>query len=163
MMNNLTPTAFNWLINESSLWPPRGRPEAPFGPTAFEIMRSCTLRIYFEYSKGYERRTAYAARVGIAFHRTLQSLTERPIGSSNPDIIVEEAAKRFREELALQEMQKDARPREQMLARNEERVQRALEAVTVEALRLALPSICMYRPGESVGRAMTRAAIPGKS
>ena len=62
MMNNLTPTAFNWLINESSLWPPRGRPEAPFGPTAIEIMRSCTLRIYFEYSKGYERRTAYEER-----------------------------------------------------------------------------------------------------
>jgi len=144
MMNNVTPTAFNWLINESSLWPPRGRPEAPFGPTAIEIMRSCTLRIYFEYSKGYERRTAYAARVGIAFHRTLQSLTERPIGSSNPDIIVEEAAKRFREELALQEMQKDTHPREQMLARNEERVQRALEAVTVEALRLA-----EYSLGES--------------
>jgi RecB family exonuclease len=136
MMNNTTPTAFNWLINESSLWPPRGRPEPPFGPTAIEIMRSCTLRICFESSKGYERRTAYAARVGIAFHRTLQSLTENPIGSSNPDVIVEEASRRFREELALQEMQKSSRPREQMLARNEERVQRALESVIVEALRL---------------------------
>jgi PD-(D/E)XK nuclease superfamily len=137
MMNNLTPTAFNWLINESSLWPPRGRPAAPFGPTAIEIMHSCALRIYFECSKGYERRTAYAARVGIAFHRTMQSLAERPLGSSDPGSVVEEAARRFREELALQEMQKSARPREQMLARNEERVQRALEAVTVEALRLA--------------------------
>jgi RecB family exonuclease len=136
MMNNTTPTAFNWLINERSLWPPRGRPEPPFGPTAIEIMRSCTLRFYFECSKGYERRTAYAARVGIAFHRTLQSLTENPIGSSNPDMIVEEASRRFREELALQEMQKSSRPREQMLARNEERVQRALESVIVEALRL---------------------------
>lgn len=137
MMNNLTPSAFNWLINERSLWPPRGRPEAPFGPTAIEIMRSCALRIYFECSKGYERRTAYPARVGIAFHRTMQSLAERPIGSSDPGSLVEEAARRFREELALQEMQKSARPREQMLAQNEERVQRALEAVTVEALRLA--------------------------
>ena len=69
-------------------------------------MRSCMLRIYFECSKGYERRTAYAARVGIAFHRTLQSLTENPIGSSNPDVIVEQASLRFREELALQETQK---------------------------------------------------------
>src|SRR5947208_7838476 len=120
-MDNTPRTAFNWLINESSLWPPRGRPEPPFGPTAIEIMRLCTLRIYFEYSKGYERRTAYAARVGIAFHRSLQSLTEHPIGSSNPDSIVEEAARRFREELALQEMLKDTRPREQMLARKEER------------------------------------------
>jgi len=100
-------------------------------------MRSCTLRIYFQYSKGYERRTAYAARVGIAFHRTLQSLTEHPIGSSNPEVIVEEASRRFREELAIQEMQKSAHPREQMLARDEERVQRALESIKVEALRLA--------------------------
>ncbi len=136
-MDNTPQASFNWLINESIHWPPRGRPEPPFGPTAIEIMRSCTLRIYFECSRGYERRTAYAARVGIAFHRTLQSLTENPIGSSHPDIIVEQASLRFREELALQEMQKSERPREQMLARNEERVQRALESVTVEALRLA--------------------------
>lgn len=100
-------------------------------------MRSCMLRIYFECSKGYERRTAYAARVGIAFHQTLQSLTENPIGSSNPDVIVEQASLRFREELALQETQKSSRPREQMLTCNEERVQRALESVIVEALRLA--------------------------
>src|SRR6266702_4271740 len=103
MMNNVTPTAFNWLINESSLWPPRGRPEAPFGPTAIEIMRSCTLRIYFEYSKGYESRTAYAARVGIAFHRTLQSLTERPISSDNRSEIIGEAHRRFRHELRSEE------------------------------------------------------------
>jgi len=100
-------------------------------------MRSCSLRVCFDVSKGYERRTAHAARVGIAFHRTLQSLTEQPISSSTPQDIVDEAMCRFREELASQEAKKQARPREQMLARNEERVQRALESVAVEALRLA--------------------------
>lgn len=136
-MNNTPQAAFNWHINEGHLWPPRGRPKPPFGPTAIEMMRSCTLRVCFEYSKGYERRTAYAARVGIAFHRTLQSLTERPIISSVQDEIVDEASRRFHQALAMQEAQKSMRPREQMLTRNEERVQRALESVAVEALRLA--------------------------
>ncbi len=60
-------------------------------------------------SKGYERRTAYAARVGIAFHKTLQSLAEHPIWSDNQSEIVDEAYRRFRHELALQEEQKDTR------------------------------------------------------
>jgi len=100
-------------------------------------MRSCALRVCFEASKGYERRTAYAARVGIAFHRTLQSLAEHPIRSSNQSEVVEEAYHRFRHELGLQEAQKNDRPREQMLPRDEERVHRALESVATEALRLA--------------------------
>jgi len=99
-------------------------------------MRSCSLRVCLEASKGYERRTAYAARVGSAFHRILQSLTEQPIASSIPQEIVSEASRRFRETLMLQEAKKDERPREQMLTRNEERVQRALESIAVEALRL---------------------------
>jgi RecB family exonuclease len=138
-------TAFNWTINESRLWPPRGRPHPPFGPTLIEIMRSCSLRVCFDTSKGYERRTAHAARIGSAFHRTLQSLTEQPISSSSPQEIVDEASRRFREALASQEAKKQARPREQMLARNEERVQRALESLAVEALRLA-----KYVRGEQV-------------
>lgn len=136
-MNKIPQTPFNWSINEDLLWPPHGRPKPPFGPTAIEVMRSCPLRISFEFSKGYERRTASAARVGIAFHRTLQSLTEHPISSSLQSDIIDEASQRFRKELAQQEIQKSARPREQMLSRNEERVQRAQESIAVEALRLA--------------------------
>jgi hypothetical protein len=69
-------------------------------------MRSCSLRVCFETSKGYERRTAYAARIGSAFHQTLQSLAERPITSSIPSEVVDEALRRFREMLALQEAKK---------------------------------------------------------
>lgn len=136
-MNDIPRSSFNWQINEGQLWPPRGRPGTPFGPTIIEIMRSCSLRVCFETSKGYERRTAYAARVGSAFHRTLQSLTEHPIESSLPNEIVDEASRRFRESLALQEVKKNSRPREETLTRNEERVQRAMESIAVEALRLA--------------------------
>jgi RecB family exonuclease len=136
-MSSAPNTTFNWLIERGKLWPPRNRPSAPFGPTTIEIIRSCALRVCFDMSKGYERRTAYAARVGIAFHKTLQSLAEHPIWSDNQSEIVDEAYRRFRHELALQEEQKDTRPREQLLPRDEERVHRALESVATEALRLA--------------------------
>ena len=136
-MSSTPNTTFNWLIERGKLWPPRNRPSAPFGPTTIEIIRSCALRVCFEISKGYERRTAYAARVGIAFHKTLQSLTEHPVWSDDQSEIVDEAYHRFRHELALQEEQKDTRPREQLLPRDEERVHRALESVATEALRLA--------------------------
>jgi len=136
-MNDIPQATFNWHIDEDYLWPPRGRPKPPFGPTAIEVMRSCTLRVYFDFSKGYERRTAYAARVGIAFHQTLQSLTEHPITSSVQEEIVNEASRRFREALARQDAQKSMRPREQMFIPKEERIQRALESIAVEALRLA--------------------------
>ncbi len=136
-MSSAPNTTFNWLIEKGKLWPPRNRPSAPFGPTTIEIIRSCSLRVCFDMSKGYERRTAYAARVGIAFHKTLQSLAEHPIWSDNQSEIVDEAYRRFRHELALQEEQKDTRPREQLLPRDEERVHRALESVATEALRLA--------------------------
>jgi PD-(D/E)XK nuclease superfamily protein len=129
--------ASNWQIDRAKLWPPRSRPSSPFGPTTIEIIRSCALRVCFEVSRGYERRTAYAARVGIAFHRTLQSLAEQPIQSANQSEIIDEAYRRFRHELTLQETQKNNRPREQMLPRDEERVYHALESIATEALRLA--------------------------
>jgi RecB family exonuclease len=136
-MTTIPNATFNWWIKQDALWPPRGRPHPPFGPTAIEVMRSCTLRVCFEATKGYERRTAYAARVGIAFHKTLQSLAEHPIHSNVRSEIIEEAARRFRHELALQEEQKSERIREQMFPRDEERIARALESIVTEALRLA--------------------------
>ena len=136
-MSDTPNSTFNWQIDQAKLWPPRNRPAGPFGPTAIEIIRSCALRACFEVSQGYERRKAYAARVGIAFHRTLQLLVEHPIQSDNQSEIVDEAYRRFRHELALQEAQKNDRPREQMLPGDEERVHRALESIATEALRLA--------------------------
>ncbi|MGZ3629129.1 MAG: PD-(D/E)XK nuclease family protein, partial [Ktedonobacteraceae bacterium] len=136
-MNKTSPSSFNWCITQGSLWPPRGRPNPPFGPTGIEMMRSCTLRVCFDASKGYERRTDYAARVGIAFHKTLQSLAEQPIQSSVRGDIIEEATRRFRHEISLQEEQKNLRIREMMFPRDEERVSRAFESIVREALRLA--------------------------
>lgn len=128
---------FQWTLTEQSHWPPSTRPAPPFGPTDLEIMRSCALRLCFHASAGYERRTEYAARVGIAFHRTLQSLAEHPINAPSPEHIGPEAIRRFRAELAEQEQRQRERVREHTLQRVEERVQRAMQSIVIEAQRIA--------------------------
>jgi hypothetical protein len=105
------PPPFDWLLAENSQWPPHGKPSPPFGPTALEALRSCALRLRFEASVGYERRTEYIARVGIAFHRTLQSLTEDPLSTTERDQIGPEALCRFQNELEIQEQQRSGRKR----------------------------------------------------
>jgi hypothetical protein len=128
---------FDWTLTEKSHWPPYVRPESPFGPTDLEIMRSCALRLCFNASAGYERRTDYSARVGTAFHRTLQSLAEHPINATSLEQIGPEAIRRFRVEMAEQERRKSERIREQTLQPTEERVQRAMQSVVTEAQRIA--------------------------
>jgi len=128
---------FHWTLTEKSHWPPSARPAPPFGPTDLEIMRSCALRLCFQASAGYERRTEYAARVGTAFHRTLQSLAEHPINAPSPEQIGPEAIRRFRAELAEQEHRKRERVREHTLQPAEERVQRAVQSIVIEAQRIA--------------------------
>src|SRR5260221_9167351 len=129
-------TGFDWSLDEDAAWPPSGRPLPPFGPTALEVMRSCPLRACFEASTGYERRIGYAARVGTALHRTLQSLAEHPpVGESDAEK-VEEARLRLLKELEIQEEERAKRPRERGLPRDETRVSLAIEKVMEEALHL---------------------------
>jgi CRISPR/Cas system-associated exonuclease Cas4 (RecB family) len=128
---------FDWSLAENSHWPPYGKPSPPFGPTAVEVIRSCALRLRFETSTGYERRTEYSARVGIAFHRTLQSLTEDPLSTEERDQVSAEALHRFHQELEVQEQQRSKRIREQTLQLPEERIQRARVAIVTEAQRIA--------------------------
>ena len=128
-------TSFSWLIDESKTWPPFGRPKAPFGPTDLEVLRSCPLRRCFEVSGRYERRIGFAARVGTAFHRTLESLFQSPLHASSLAEVAEEAKRRFAQELQKQEDEKAKRPREQRLPKDEARIQRAIEALIVEAQR----------------------------
>lgn len=124
------------------------------------MIRTCGLRACFETSQGYERRTAYAARVGIAFHRALHSLTERPIRSSDRSEAIDEAHRRVRHELALQDEQKNSRPRERMLLHDEERVHRASEAIASEALRLTKQLAAGQVEYENRGTTVTNKAHP---
>ena len=125
---------FDWTIDESASWPPRRRPRPPFGVTAIEVMRSCPLRSCFESSEGYERRTGFAARVGTAFHKTLEYLSAHPPTGSLREA-AEDACERFLSELEAQEAAALARPRERTLPREERRTDRAIEAVIEEARR----------------------------
>lgn len=132
---------YDWIIHEQTAWPPHNRPKGPFGPTVLEVMRSCPLRCCFEASSGFERRTGFAARVGNAFHRTLQSLSENPPVASTISGVGQEARQRFLLELERQKEQKDHRPREHGLPWDEERINRAVEAIIVEAQRMCRTGI----------------------
>jgi CRISPR/Cas system-associated exonuclease Cas4 (RecB family) len=129
-MNKLSKkTPFDWTIDEQCMWPPQGRPRAPFGPTIIEVIRSCPLRSCFEYSQGYERRMSFDGRIGTAFHKVLESFDTQPIIATTPQEIAEEARRRFDQEIALQEQEAAHRSREQGLPRDQARVQRAIEAL----------------------------------
>lgn len=127
---------FDYAIDETKMWPPHGKPHPPYGPTAIEIMRSCPLRSCFESSQGYERRLGFAARVGTAFHRTVQSLMENPPASILTDQVAEDARQRFEYELKMQLAEATDRPREQGLPKDPKRVNLAIEAAIMEALRI---------------------------
>lgn len=128
---------FDWVIDDAKTWPPRRRPHAPFGAGTIEVLRSCPLRGLFQVSEGYEPRMGFAARVGTAFHRTLQWLVEDASGLASPDVIAAAARAHFEDELRQQEAEVATRPRERTLSRDQARVERAREAIIDEALRLA--------------------------
>jgi hypothetical protein len=70
-------------------------------------------------------------------HYTLQSLAEHPINTTSLEQIGPEAIRRFRAELAEQERRKSERIRERTLQPAEERVQRAMQSIVIEAQRIA--------------------------
>ncbi|MCL6548981.1 MAG: PD-(D/E)XK nuclease family protein, partial [Alicyclobacillus sp.] len=120
---------FDWRIDEDASWPPKGRPKPPYGPTALEVLRSCPLRRCFEVSRGYERRMSFDGRVGTAFHRILEWLSQRRPGEDSPDESAVEVRERFAEELRAQRDEAASRPRERGLPQNEERIHAATEAL----------------------------------
>lgn len=134
-------TQFDWIVSERIDWPPPQRPNPPLGPTMIEIVRSCPLRGCFEASPGYERRQGFASRIGSAFHRTLQSLIERPIIARTIEDASNEAVRRFDEHLREEEARAASRPRERHLPMDQDRIDRAREAVIVEAQRTWRPSL----------------------
>lgn len=126
-----------YLINEAETWPPRRRPSPPFGPSELEVMRSCPLRSCFEVSPDYERRLGFAARVGSAFHHTLQSFSYEPLPTGSLDQTALVARQRFEHELRQQLAEANDRVRERGLPRDQARMDCAAEAAVAEALRIA--------------------------
>jgi RecB family exonuclease len=131
----MNPTA--WDVDLARRWPPTGRPRGPFGPTTIEIIRSCPLRAAFSASRGYERRMGFAARVGLAMHRALETLVTDPIRSRDPSDVASQSRQRFDRALEQQLGEARERLREQRLVPDGDRVENAAEAVIGEALRLS--------------------------
>ncbi len=127
---------FDWRIDEEVSWPPRGRPKAPYGPTALEVLRSCPLRHCFERSTGYERRMSFDGRIGTAFHRTLEWLSEQHSYLESTDAAATEVREQFAKEVQAQEAKADARPRERGLPRKGARIHAAAEALLAAAHRV---------------------------
>src|SRR5262249_20771780 len=136
-----TPVPFDWTIDETRTWPPAGRPKPPYGVTQLEIIRSCALRACFECSsaQAYPRRMGSDARIGLAFHRSLESLGQSPTGDQTPESQAEEARRRFQQELRQQDALRQTIPRERSLSFSEERVHRATEAIMLAAQQLPPP------------------------
>lgn len=127
---------FDWTV-QTSHWEPRRRPKPPFGPTALEVMRACPLRLCFEASSGYEPRLRFAARIGIAFHRTLEALNRLDDPALSGPMLSTWATDRFAAELQGQAAEAESRPRERRLPRSEARQSAATEALLQTAHRLA--------------------------
>jgi hypothetical protein len=142
---------FAWEIDEQRSWPPHKRPEPPFGVTAIEVLRSCPLRVMFDTShgQGYERRVGPAARVGLAFHRTLQWLFEDGLSGLTQEERAERARRQFLAELAAQEAERQTRPRERGLPPDEQRIKRALEAIMAEARQSTSSRVAKRQPTTS--------------
>lgn len=126
-------SSFDWHIYENVSWPPTGRPKAPHGPTALEVLRSCPLRRCFEVSRGYEQRMSFDGRVGTAFHRTQEWLSQQRSDLQSPDDLAAKIRERFAEELRAQETEAAAHPRERGLPHNEVRMHSAAEALLAAA------------------------------
>lgn len=127
---------FDYVLDDSSTWPPKQRPIHPFGPTIVEIIRSCPLRSCFDVSPGYERRTSVSGRIGTALHATIQYLGESSFGEKSIEEVAAEASKRFTIELKSQRTNASERPREQGLSWDNHRLERSAQAAVAEAHRM---------------------------
>jgi RecB family exonuclease len=79
----------------------------------------------------------FAARVGLAMHRALETLVTDPIRSRDPSDVASQSRQRFDRALEYQLAVAHERLREQRLVPDGDRVENAAEAVIGEALRLS--------------------------
>lgn len=112
---------------------PKSKPRKPFGPTTLEVMLSCPMRTCFDASPGFENRLGFAARIGLAFHQTIESFYKFPILKPSEEEVVSEARRRFLGNIRHQISESENHPREVGLPRNEDRMERAEEAIVQEA------------------------------
>jgi RecB family exonuclease len=131
-----------WTLDERQDWLPPGYPRPPISPSLYESLRECRLRANFQCSspERYRKRSTPAARIGTAFHQTLEELARVPSDGSQMDMpaFCERGLAIFREQLAIQRTESAGKPRECHLSWPDDRLGRAEDAVIVMARRLWL-------------------------
>src|SRR4051794_1504398 len=114
---------FSWVVSENQKWPPPKRPHAPYGVTTLHTLKSCSLKACFEASSGdYMQRKPFAARIGLAYHRTMQYISENIRSIPFPEKAVELAISYFEQEMDRERAAKASNPREYRLLEDENRV-----------------------------------------
>jgi len=74
-----------WRIDREETWSPSGGVRPPVSPSLYHTVRACWLRATFGVSPGYPRRSSPYARLGTAFHDTLENLPSLIHASGEPD------------------------------------------------------------------------------
>lgn len=126
-----------WNIKTTRTWPPRGYPKLPVSYTVLEVLKTCRLRAAFRSSskETYPRKLNVAARLGLAFHTTMESLkhTASSFGRGSITAFAEHALNLFRQHLAAQQETSLGQLRERLNTWPEARVVRMENAVITTA------------------------------
>lgn len=90
----------SWTVtSEQTL--PNGSLEPPISPTAYEALLACPLQLLYSRDPTFPRRSTPFARIGIAFHRTLELLPSA-LAHNEVGVSVRAALATFRMELESQ-------------------------------------------------------------
>lgn len=128
---------FNWIINETQQWPPQMKPKQPFGVVTLHTLKTCSLKACFEAShSNYLGRKPFSARVGSAYHRTMEFISES-FTSEKPQLVtVTRAINFFQNEMENERAKKACNPRETRLLEEENRIELAILAIIEEIHRV---------------------------
>lgn len=121
-----------WHIDRRQMWPPQGRVLLPISPSTYETCRLCMLQATFDASPGYARRGSPPARLGIAFHETLENMS-RIAGATSAREARAEAVATFDRAMAKQREQAERNPRERGAPWPETTIQRMQIALSLLA------------------------------
>ncbi len=133
---------YAWTINEWHDWPPPGHPKTPISPSMYENICQCRLKVNFQCSPSelYPRRVMPSARIGTAFHQTLEQLSRLRHDNSCLDLraFCQGSIALFQQRLLEQRKASDNEPREHLLKWPDDRLSLVEEAIVVLARRIWL-------------------------
>lgn len=129
----------NWVVNVDS-WAPRSRLNTPVSATAYESLLACPLQLLYVRDDAFPRRGGPYARIGTAFHKSLESLPS-VLSAAELATAVGRVLGTFRVEIQRQREETAANPREASIPWPEERVHHAEQSLALLIHRLWRPAV----------------------